>query len=183
MEIQLYIGGLKEYSQEREIEAYLSKYGKINGLKLYNSYGFISVDQEVGNKILNDTHEINGNKIVVEAAKGARPSKSAYTRGPIFHTRHGTGRRVSRLILENLPKSPDWSEIRSFILMCGARPTYLRILPSGDGLVEFMCRQDRDAALDKLNNQEFHGKNIIARFGRKKSEITTGIPEMQSMQK
>lgn len=177
MEIQLYIGGLKEYSQEKVIEGYLSKYGRVHGIKLYNSYGFVTVDEEVGQKILSDTHEIDGNKIVIEPAKGQKPVRNAYTRGPIFTQRQGMGRRVSRLILENLPKNPDWSELRSFILMCGARPTYLRLLPSGDGLVEFMSRQDRDTALDRLNTQEFHGKNIIARFGRKKSDILSGGQE------
>ncbi|KAI5189223.1 serine/arginine-rich splicing factor 4/5/6 [Nematocida minor] len=183
MEMQLYIGGLKEFSQEKEIEEYFSRYGKILSIKIYSSYGFVTVDEEAGKKILNDTHEINGNRLIIEAAKGERPVKPAYTRGPVFGHRPKVPRRISRLILENLPQNSDWSELRSFILMSGARPTYLRILPSGDGLLEFMNRHDRDTALERLNNQGFHGKNITARFGRKRSDIVAGHSNTTSPEK
>ncbi|OAG30870.1 splicing factor, arginine/serine-rich 4/5/6 [Nematocida sp. ERTm5] len=173
--MQLYIGGLKEFSQEKEIEEYLSQYGKVQSLKIYNSYGFVTVDEVIGNKILEDTHEMNGNKIIIETAKGHKGNVSEYNRRYIQRYKKPTIKRVSRLIIENLPKNIDWSELRSFILMSGARPTYLRILPSGDGLLEFINRQDRDIALDRLNNQNFYGKNICARFGRKRSDIISGV--------
>ncbi|KAI5159750.1 serine/arginine-rich splicing factor 4/5/6 [Nematocida ausubeli] len=172
--MQLYIGGLKEFSQEKEIEDYLSQYGKVQALKLYSSYGFATVDEDIGNKILEDTHEMNGNKIVIETAKGQRGSVVEFGRRYMYKQKRPAPRRVSRLILENLPKNLDWAELRSFILMCGARPIYLRILPSGDGLLEFICRQDRDVALERLNNQNFYGKTINARFGRKRSAIISG---------
>ncbi|EHY64593.1 hypothetical protein NERG_02403 [Nematocida ausubeli] len=172
--MQLYIGGLKEFSQEKEIEDYLSQYGRVQALKLYSSYGFATVDEDIGNKILEDTHEMNGNKIVIETAKGQRGSIGEFGRRYMYKQKRPAPRRVSRLILENLPKDLDWAELRSFILMSGARPVYLRILPSGDGLLEFICRQDRDVALERLNNQNFYGKTINARFGRKRSAIISG---------
>ncbi|KAH9387342.1 serine/arginine-rich splicing factor 4/5/6 [Nematocida major] len=170
MEMQLYIGGLKEPSHEKELESYFSKYGKILGIKLYSSYGFVTVEPEIGSKILSEPHEINGSKVVIEEARGQRKGPGRTIRGPIMARRKPSAKRVSRLILENLPKDPEWSELRSFVLMSGARPTYLKILPSGDGLLEFKNRYDRDIALEKLKDQEYHGNPLNVRFGRKRSE-------------
>lgn len=167
--MQLYIGGIREGAQEKEVHEYFSQFGKIDSVKLYRSYGFITADEETGEKILGSTHELNGEKLTVEVAKGKKVerhgSQGRYERGA-----RSPVRRPFRLILEKLPKNAEWAEIRSFVLLCQAFPEYMKILPSGDALLEFSYKQDRDWALKKLNGQTLYGQPVSARLGRKRTD-------------
>ncbi|KAI5184973.1 serine/arginine-rich splicing factor 4/5/6 [Nematocida homosporus] len=182
--MQLYIGGIRENTQEKEVFDYFSNYGPVESVKLYSTYGFLIVDGETGDRILAEKHSIGGEPVVVELARGRRMD-----RGPVFASgpRYmGPGRtplhtRPFRLILEGLPQDVEWSELRSFVLMSKARPEYMKILQSGDALLEFGYKQERDWAIERLNNQQFYDKTITARLGRRKTDDRKGLEERRSL--
>ncbi|KAI5181939.1 serine/arginine-rich splicing factor 4/5/6 [Nematocida sp. AWRm80] len=171
--MQLYIGGVKETAKEKEIYEYFLKFGAIDGIKLYKSYGFITSDKEVGEKILKEaTHEVDGQSLVVEVAKGTPHMRRMHSSLPLYGNAAQKGqRKLFRLIMEKLPKNIDWSELRSFVLTSGVRPVGIKLLKSGDSLLEFSSRQERDWAISKLNSQVLYGQAVSARLGRKRTEI------------
>ncbi|KAI5170791.1 serine/arginine-rich splicing factor 4/5/6 [Nematocida sp. LUAm3] len=191
--MQLYIGGVRDTTKEKDIYDHFSKYGKVEHVKLYKNYGFISVEKEIGEKILTENNPVvNGDNLVIEVAKGRKMERLNHNRmtPPMYNPRYGSMlpprgvvRKPMRLILENLPKNLDLSELKSFVLMSGARPDFIKILPSGDALLEFTYRRDRDWAIEQLNNQVLYGEKLIARLGRKKTESSGEIPaEGEQMQ-
>ncbi|OAG31948.1 splicing factor, arginine/serine-rich 4/5/6 [Nematocida displodere] len=166
--MQLYIGGIGRHTEESQVFQYFSQFGQIDGVKLYKSYGFLTADQEVGERILREKHTLGEVELVVEEAKGRKQERIVYQGDYPYPPRRMA--KPFRLILEKLPRDVEWRELRSFVLSTGAKPDFLKILPSGDGMLEFVYRQDRDVAIDKLNHQSFNGEEVSARLGRKKVE-------------
>lgn len=168
--MQLYIGKLRESTEEKEVFEHFSGYGDISYVKLYSSFGFITADPETARKIMQDSHVINGSKVMIEPAKRRRSDRQ----GQYQRDKYGYdgAKKPPRLILENVPKGMDVEELGAFTASHGVHPEYLKILPSGDALVELASREERDRAIGQLNGKQLLDETVVARLGRRR-----GVPE------
>ncbi|KAI5189577.1 hypothetical protein NECID01_0600 [Nematocida sp. AWRm77] len=166
--MQLYIGKLKDTTEEREVQEYFYAYGDITGVKLYSSFGFITADAETTKKILQDTHVINGSRVAIEPARRRRTGAERVSYAREKYGREGPT-KPPRLILEHVPKGVETEELSTFVKSQGVHPEYLKILASGDALVELGTRELRDRAIALLDGKSFMEETLLARVGRKKT--------------
>jgi RNA recognition motif. (a.k.a. RRM, RBD, or RNP domain) len=73
MTVQLYVGRLRSRVGRNELLEYFSQMGGVSDARVYGDYGFIYLsDTSVADKILSTQHEINGEGVTVEEARGGR---------------------------------------------------------------------------------------------------------------
>lgn len=168
--MQLYIGGIDPQTDERQLYDYFSKFGHIESVKLYTKYGFVSTDQETGDKILKEPHVFENKTLAVEIAKGEKQDRPAYPEPYIFP--YGA-QKPFRAILEQLPKELDLSELKSFVLDSGLKASFMKVLPSGDAMLEFPSKRARDHAITALDGKELNGETVHARLGRRRAGRTS----------
>jgi len=170
---QLYIGELKEAIEPSVVEEYFLQFGPIRNVRMHGRYGFVTADREVIERILGaETHIIEGQAVKVEMARGKKDEEVCK-----HCNRRMSSERVSRLILENVPKDIDISELYSFVMSKGVRDlkstpeNSVRILNSGDAMVEFKTKEGRDEGLRRLDGESLMGETIAARMGRRKTRL------------
>lgn len=125
--MQLFIGRVPSSISYDELYDYFSKFGKINELRLKESYGFLRYEQDsVAEKVVEEKHKINEFEIHVEAASNGRKFQGADYRPrspPRYHPQSPVyrpgprdmryrPRSPERMRGRSPPYAPDWARKR-----------------------------------------------------------------------
>jgi len=160
---KVYVGNLPEDVSERELDKLLKNYGRYDNVFLKGNYAFVefedSRDAEDAVKDLDGAREF-GNRLRLEHAKDSK--LSSRRRSPPRRRGNPPGRKTGyRLIVENLSTKTSWQDLKDFFRQAG-EITYTNAHNQrpGEGVVEFLRKDDLEYALDKFDGEEIDSKKI-----------------------
>uniref|UniRef100_A0A3B3QPX7 Serine/arginine-rich splicing factor 9 n=2 Tax=Paramormyrops kingsleyae TaxID=1676925 RepID=A0A3B3QPX7_9TELE len=160
---RIYVGNLPTDVQERDIEDLFFKFGKIRDIELKNNRGtipFAFVRFEDPRDAEDAVYGRNGYgfgdcKLRVEYP---RSSASKFT-GPMGGGPRGrfgppTRRSEFRVIVTGLPPTGSWQDLKDHMREAGD-VCFADVQRDGEGVVEFLRREDMEYALRRLDRTEF----------------------------
>ncbi|XP_035632226.1 serine/arginine-rich splicing factor 9 [Oncorhynchus keta] len=167
---RIYVGNLPMDVQERDIEDLFFKYGKIRDIELKNNRGtipFAFVRFEDPRDAEDAVYGRNGygfgdSKLRVEYPR----SSGAKFSGPMGGGERGEGggpkgrfgpptrRSEFRVIVTGLPPSGSWQDLKDHMREAGD-VCFADVQRDGEGVVEFVRREDMEYALRRLDRTEF----------------------------
>ncbi|XP_029940936.1 serine/arginine-rich splicing factor 9 [Salarias fasciatus] len=162
---RIYVGNLPMDVQERDIEDLFYKYGKIRDIELKNNRGTIpfafvrfedprDADDAVYGR---NGYEYGDSKLRVEypRSSAAKPGPMGGG-GPPQRGRFGppTRRSEFRVIVTGLPQSGSWQDLKDHMREAGD-VCFADVQRDGEGVVEFLRREDMEYALRRLDRTEF----------------------------
>lgn len=167
---RIYVGNLPMDVQRRDLEDLFTKYGKINVIELKN-YGGSAPFAFIQYEDPRDAHDAvcgrNGFgfgdvKLRVEYPRGepqgggGRGGFPMRGRGFPMRGRGGPKTRRSdfRVIVTGLPPSGSWQDLKDHMREAGDI-CYTDVQRTGDGIVEFVRREDMEYAVRRLDRTEF----------------------------
>ncbi|XP_014891044.1 serine/arginine-rich splicing factor 9 [Poecilia latipinna] len=167
---RIYVGNLPMDVQERDIEDLFFKYGKIREIELKNNRGtvpfaFIRFEdpRDAEDAVFGRNGYAYGNsKLRVEY-----PRSSAAKTGPMGGFGGGgvgggqrgrfgppTRRSEFRVIVTGLPATGSWQDLKDHMREAGD-VCFADVQRDGEGVVEFLRREDMEYALRRLDRTEF----------------------------
>ncbi|XP_028681241.1 serine/arginine-rich splicing factor 9 [Erpetoichthys calabaricus] len=163
---RIYVGNLPADVQERDIEDLFYKYGKIRDIELKNNRGsipFAFVRFEDPRDAEDAVYGRNGYGYGDCKLRVEYPRSSAYKfnatmgggpGGP--RGRYGPPSRRSefRVIVTGLPPTGSWQDLKDHMREAGD-VCFADVQRDGEGVVEFLRREDMEYALRRLDRTEF----------------------------
>mmetsp|Transcript_7080 Transcript_7080/g.10575 ORF Transcript_7080/g.10575 Transcript_7080/m.10575 type:complete len:225 (+) Transcript_7080:71-745(+) len=153
MSLRLYIGKLSQSTGERELEDAFKTFGRITKLDVKNGFAFLEyADNRDAEDAMHDMNgkEIDGSRIIVEAAKGARDNRSRVPKTDF------------RVTVEGLNQSTSWQDLKDFAREAG-RPIFTDVFNrQGErvGVIEYETYGDMENALRKLDDADLKGNRV-----------------------
>ncbi|XP_046900866.1 serine/arginine-rich splicing factor 9 [Hypomesus transpacificus] len=162
---RIYVGNLPMDVQERDIEDLFFKYGKIRDVELKNNRGTIpfafvrfedprdAEDAVYGR----NGYEFGDSKLRVEypRSSGAKFSGGGPREGgPRGRFGPPTRRSEFRVVVTGLPPSGSWQDLKDHMREAGD-VCFADVQRDGEGVVEFLRREDMEYALRRLDRTEF----------------------------
>ncbi|XP_051972874.1 serine/arginine-rich splicing factor 9-like [Xyrauchen texanus] len=164
---RIYVGNLPMDVQERDIEDLFCKYGKIRDIELKNNRGtipFAFVRFEDPRDAEDAVFRRNGygfgnSKLRVEyprssGSKFSGPSGGGGGGGPRGRFGPPSRRSEYRVIVTGLPPSGSWQDLKDHMREAGD-VCFADVQRDGEGVVEFLKREDMEYALRRLDSTEF----------------------------
>ncbi|KAF8636683.1 hypothetical protein AX17_003489 [Amanita inopinata Kibby_2008] len=163
---RLYLGRLPSDTRSEDVIKFFEGYGRIVDCRVMTGFGF--VEFESSKDAEDAVHNFNGKpfmgaNIVVEFAKESRPRRDVYEgdRG------HGHGAPRSRrppgirLIVTGLSRDTSWQDLKDFGRDAGS-VSFADIDRdfSGQGVLEYLSREDADHAVKELDGKELRGRPV-----------------------
>uniref|UniRef100_A0A3Q3MQE4 Serine/arginine-rich splicing factor 9 n=1 Tax=Labrus bergylta TaxID=56723 RepID=A0A3Q3MQE4_9LABR len=156
---RIYVGNLPMDIQERDIEDLFYKYGKIRDIELKNNRGtipFAFVRFEDPRDADDAVYGRNGygygdSKLRVEYPR----SSGGGGGGPRGRFGPPTRRSEFRVTVTGLPPTGSWQDLKDHMREAGD-VCFADVQRDGEGVVEFLRREDMDYALRRLDRTEFH---------------------------
>ncbi|XP_041666638.1 serine/arginine-rich splicing factor 9 isoform X2 [Cheilinus undulatus] len=169
---RIYVGNLPMDVQERDIEDLFYKYGKIRDIELKNNRGtipFAFVRFEDPRDADDAVYGRNGygygdSKLRVEYPRssgakfggmGGGSGGGGGGGGPRGRFGPPTRRSEFRVIVTGLPPTGSWQDLKDHMREAGD-VCFADVQRDGEGVVEFLRREDMDYALRRLDRTEFH---------------------------
>uniref|UniRef100_A0A1A8GAF5 Serine/arginine-rich splicing factor 9 n=2 Tax=Nothobranchius korthausae TaxID=1143690 RepID=A0A1A8GAF5_9TELE len=162
---RIYVGNLPTAVTERDIEDLFFKYGKIREVELKNNRGTVpfafvrfedprDADDAVYGR---NGYEYGNSKLRVEYPRvsGGKPGSMGGAGGG-QRGRFGppTRRSEFRVTVTGLPASGSWQDLKDHMREAGD-VCFADVQRDGDGVVEFLRREDMEYALRRLDRTEF----------------------------
>uniref|UniRef100_A0A3P8WFV3 Serine/arginine-rich splicing factor 9 n=1 Tax=Cynoglossus semilaevis TaxID=244447 RepID=A0A3P8WFV3_CYNSE len=155
---RIYVGNLPMDVQERDIEDLFYKYGKIRDIELKNNRGtipFAFVRFEDPRDADDAVYGRNGYgygdcKLRVEYPRSAGNKFG----GPRGRFGPATRRSEFRVVVTGLPASGSWQDLKDHMREAGD-VCFADVQRDGEGVVEFLRREDMEYALRRLDRTEF----------------------------
>ncbi|XP_057674509.1 serine/arginine-rich splicing factor 9 [Corythoichthys intestinalis] len=166
---RIYVGNLPMDIQERDIEGLFYKYGKIREIELKNNRGtipfaFIRFEdpRDADDAVYGRNGYVYGDtKLRVEYPRSSsnfspmRGGGGGGERGgPRGRFGPPTRRSEFRVIVTGLPPSGSWQDLKDHMREAGD-VCFADVQRDGEGVVEFLRREDMDYALRRLDRTEF----------------------------
>ncbi|KAK1160096.1 UNVERIFIED_CONTAM: hypothetical protein FKN15_045482 [Acipenser sinensis] len=161
---RIYVGNLPADVQERDVEDLFYKYGKIRDIELKNNRGtipFAFVRFEDPRDAEDAVHGRNGygfgdSKLRVEYPRSSSSKFNGPMAGGAPRGRFGPPSRRSefRVIVTGLPPSGSWQDLKDHMREAGD-VCFADVQRDGEGVVEFLRREDMEYALRRLDRTEF----------------------------
>ncbi|KAF6733267.1 Serine/arginine-rich splicing factor 9 [Oryzias melastigma] len=162
---RIYIGNLPIDVQERDIEDLFFKYGKIREIELKNNRGtipfaFIRFEdpRDADDAVYGRNGYVYGNsKLRVEYPRstGGKPvPMGPGGAGPRGRFGPPTRRSEFRVIVTGLPPTGSWQDLKDHMREAGD-VCFADVQRDGEGVVEFLRREDMEYALRRLDRTEF----------------------------
>ncbi|XP_021175452.1 serine/arginine-rich splicing factor 9 isoform X1 [Fundulus heteroclitus] len=161
---RIYVGNLPMDVQERDIEDLFFKYGKIREIELKNNRGtipfaFIRFEdpRDAEDAVFGRNGYSYGNsKLRVEYPRSTGGKTGPMGTGGAQRGRFGppTRRSEFRVIVTGLPSSGSWQDLKDHMREAGD-VCFADVQSDGDGVVEFLRREDMEYALRRLDRTEF----------------------------
>uniref|UniRef100_A0A671L422 Serine/arginine-rich splicing factor 9 n=2 Tax=Sinocyclocheilus anshuiensis TaxID=1608454 RepID=A0A671L422_9TELE len=166
---RIYVGNLPKDVQERDIEDLFFKYGKIRDIELKNNRGtipFAFVRFEDPRDAEDAVFGRNGYgfgdcKLRVEypRSSGSKFSGPAGGGGPRGRFGPPSRRSEFRVIVTGLPPSGSWQDLKDHMREAGD-VCFADVQRDGEGVVEFLRREDMEYALRRLDSTEFRSHQV-----------------------
>ncbi|KAI7793544.1 serine/arginine-rich splicing factor 9 [Triplophysa rosa] len=168
---RIYVGNLPMDVQERDIEDIFYKYGKIRDIELKNNrstipFAFVRFEdpRDAEDAVFGrNGYEFGNSKLRVEyprssGSKFSGPAGGGGGRGG----GRGEGRRFMpvvrrsefQVIVTGLPPTGSWQDLKDHMREAGD-VCFADVQRDGEGVVEFLRREDMEYALRRLDNTEF----------------------------
>ncbi|XP_061590163.1 serine/arginine-rich splicing factor 9 [Cololabis saira] len=163
---RIYVGNLPVDIQERDIEDLFFKYGKIREIELKNNRGtipFAFIRFEDPRDADDAVYGRNGygygnSKLRVEYPRSTsgKPGPMGGGGGGAPRGRFGppTRRSEFRVIVTGLPPTGSWQDLKDHMREAGD-VCFADVQRDGEGVVEFLRREDMEYALRRLDRTEF----------------------------
>ncbi|KAJ8338883.1 hypothetical protein SKAU_G00356690 [Synaphobranchus kaupii] len=159
---RIYVGNLPPDVQERDIEDLFFKYGKIRDIELKNNRGtipFAFVRFEDPRDAEDAVYGRNGYgfgdcKLRVEYPRSSSSKFSPTGGGPRGRFGPPTRRSEFRVIVTGLPPTGSWQDLKDHMREAGD-VCFADVQRDGEGVVEFLRREDMEYALRRLDRTEF----------------------------
>ncbi|XP_061580537.1 serine/arginine-rich splicing factor 9-like [Cololabis saira] len=158
---RIYVGNLPMDIQERDIEDLFFKYGKIREIELKNNrvtipFAFIRFeDPRDADDAVYGRNGYGNSKLRVEyprstSSKPGPMGGGGAPRGGFGHPR----RSEFRVIVTGLPPTGSWQDLKDHMREAGD-VCFADVQREGEGVVEFLRREDMEYALRRLDRTEF----------------------------
>ncbi|KAF1746223.1 hypothetical protein GCK72_022676 [Caenorhabditis remanei] len=184
-DMTVYVGNLPSDVREKEIEDIFHKYGEIRNIDIKSrsrdspAFAFIQFDDRRDAKEAvraRDGYEFDGKRLRVEFPRGQGPrgpgGRPTRDNGSRFGRNGGPPKRSNyRLIVEGLPRSGSWQDIKDHLKQAG-EICYANV-HNGEGVVEFERYEDLEYAIRKYDDTKFRshkGETAYIRLKEDKSE-------------
>ncbi|KAG7476708.1 hypothetical protein MATL_G00085760 [Megalops atlanticus] len=159
---RIYVGNLPTDVQERDIEDLFFKYGKIRDIELKNNRGtipFAFVRSEDPRDAEDAVYGRNGYgfgdcKLRVEYPRSSSKFTGPMGGGPRGRFGPPTRRSEFRVIVTGLPPTGSWQDLKDHMREAGD-VCFADVQRDGEGVVEFLRREDMEYALRRLDGTEF----------------------------
>uniref|UniRef100_A0AAZ1XCM6 Serine/arginine-rich splicing factor 9 n=1 Tax=Oreochromis aureus TaxID=47969 RepID=A0AAZ1XCM6_OREAU len=159
---RIYVGNLPMDVQERDIEDLFYKYGKIREIELKNNRGtipFAFVRFEDPRDADDAVYGRNGygygdSKLRVEYPRSKPGPMGGGGGAPRGRFGPPTRRSEFRVIVSGLPPSGSWQDLKDHMREAGD-VCFADVQRDGEGVVEFLRREDMEYALRRLDGTEF----------------------------
>ncbi|XP_017266142.1 serine/arginine-rich splicing factor 9 [Kryptolebias marmoratus] len=163
---RIYVGNLPVDVTERDIEDLFYKYGKIREIELKNNRGiipfaFISFEdpRDADDAVYGrNGYEYGNTKLRVEypRANSGKPGPMGGGAGGGQRGRFGppTRRSEFRVIVTGLPPTGSWQDLKDHMREAGD-VCFADVQRDGEGVVEYLRREDMEYALRRLDRTEF----------------------------
>ncbi|XP_028836375.1 serine/arginine-rich splicing factor 9 [Denticeps clupeoides] len=160
---RIYVGNLPMDVQERDIEDLFFKYGKIRDIELKNNRGtipFAFVRFEDPRDAEDAVYGRNGYeygdcKLRVEYPRSSGPKFAGPTGGgPRGRFGPPSRRSEFRVLVTGLPPTGSWQDLKDHMREAGD-VCFADVQRDGEGVVEFLRREDMEYALRRLDGTEF----------------------------
>ncbi|XP_036385260.1 serine/arginine-rich splicing factor 9-like [Megalops cyprinoides] len=159
---RIYVGNLPTDVQERDIEDLFFKYGKIRDIELKNNRGtipFAFVRFEDPRDAEDAVYGRNGYgfgdcKLRVEYPRSSSKFTGPMGGGPRGRFGPPTRRSEFRVIVTGLPPTGSWQDLKDHMREAGD-VCFADVQRDGEGVVEFLRREDMEYALRRLDGTEF----------------------------
>ncbi|CAG5867453.1 serine/arginine-rich splicing factor 9 isoform 1-T7 [Menidia menidia] len=161
---RIYVGNLPMDVQERDVEDLFYKYGKIREIELKNNRGTIpfafirfedprDADDAVYGR---NGYGFGNSKLRVEypRSSGKTGPMGAAPGGPRGRFGPPTRRSEFRVIVTGLPPTGSWQDLKDHMREAGD-VCFADVQRDGEGVVEFLRREDMEYALRRLDRTEF----------------------------
>ncbi|KAF5906913.1 serine/arginine-rich splicing factor 9-like, partial [Clarias magur] len=159
---RIYVGNLPMDVQERDIEDLFFKYGKIRDIELKNNRGtipFAFVRFEDPRDAEDAVYGRNGYglgdcKLRVEYPRSSGSKFGGSGGGPRGRFGPPSRRSEFRVIVTGLPPTGSWQDLKDHMREAGD-VCFADVQRDGEGVVEFLRREDMEYALRRLDGTEF----------------------------
>ncbi|XP_061731728.1 serine/arginine-rich splicing factor 9 [Nerophis ophidion] len=170
---RIYVGNLPMDVQERDVEDLFYKYGKIREIELKNNRGTIpfafirfedprDADDAVygrngygyGDSKLRVEYPRSSSKFGPTGGGGGGGGGGGVGGGPRGRFGPPTRRSEFRVAVTGLPPSGSWQDLKDHMREAGD-VCFADVQRDGEGVVEFLRREDMDYALRRLDRTEF----------------------------
>ncbi|KAK2823233.1 hypothetical protein Q7C36_019833 [Tachysurus vachellii] len=159
---RIYVGNLPMDVQERDIEDLFFKYGKIRDIELKNNRGtipFAFVRFEDPRDAEDAVYGRNGYgfgdcKLRVEYPRSSGSKFGGSGSGPRGRFGPPSRRSEFRVIVTGLPPTGSWQDLKDHMREAGD-VCFADVQRDGEGVVEFLRREDMEYALRRLDGTEF----------------------------
>ncbi|KAJ8261476.1 hypothetical protein COCON_G00171990 [Conger conger] len=158
---RIYVGNLPADVQERDLEDLFFKYGKIRDIELKNNRGtipFAFVRFEDPRDAEDAVYGRNGYGFGDCKLRVEYPRSSSKFSGPAGGPRGRFGppsrRSEFRVIVTGLPPTGSWQDLKDHMREAGD-VCFADVQRDGEGVVEFLRREDMEYALRRLDRTEF----------------------------
>lgn len=166
---RVYVGNLNVTAKEHDLDDAFSKYGRLRDVWVARKPpGFAFLEFEDERDARDAVDEMNGKKLLgqylrVEISARGRNGAPA-PRGPPVRTKW-------RINVSGLSKQCTWQDLKSFFRKY-AEPGYVDVMRNGDGVAEFLTRDDMEVCARKLDDSEFMGRRVTLNtdFDRERSD-------------
>uniref|UniRef100_H3BZ85 Serine/arginine-rich splicing factor 9 n=1 Tax=Tetraodon nigroviridis TaxID=99883 RepID=H3BZ85_TETNG len=154
---RIYVGNLPMDVQERDIEDLFYKYGKIREIELKNNRGtipFAFIRFEDPRDADDAVYGRNGYVFGDSKLRVEPRSTGAKFGGPRGRFGPPTRRSDFRVIVSGLPPTGSWQDLKDHMREAGD-VCFADVQRDGEGVVEFLRREDMEYALRRLDRTEF----------------------------
>ncbi|XP_031570467.1 serine/arginine-rich splicing factor 6-like isoform X2 [Actinia tenebrosa] len=178
---RVFIGRLPLDARESDVDRFMRGFGRIRDITLKRGYGFVEFDDyRDAEDAIDDLNgkEILGERVTLEMARGRRGGAGGggsrggggggrdrggfSRRRPVWLDKYGPPVRTGYVaVVENLSSRTSWQDLKDYCRKAG-KVTYADAHKRrvGEGIVEFSCREDLNAAISKLDDTELGGRRI-----------------------
>ncbi|TFK30062.1 hypothetical protein FA15DRAFT_699619 [Coprinopsis marcescibilis] len=179
MSRRLYLGRLPPDARSEDVSKFFDGYGRIVDCRVMTGFGF--VEFESSKDAEDAVHNFNGKPfmgttIVVEFAKESRPRREMYGAGSANRVDSENGRSTNnfsnsaprsrrppgvRLIVSGISRDTSWQDLKDFGREVG-NVSFADIDRdnAGQGVLEYLSREDADKAVKDLDGRELRGKLV-----------------------